>query len=258
MTPLTRALKVAAASDVVLVASDYDGTLAPIVANPDHAYPDSRALAALVSLGALPGTHAAMLSGREVAVLERLTGGSPGVELVGSHGAEQSGRFPDIDSQARQDLAGVHDRMVALCDEFAGSRVETKPAGVAFHYRNVETVRQPAAEAAARRIGLDYPGLAMLEGKRVIEYVGSKTNKGQALLTLRNRWGADVVVFIGDDVTDEDAFALLRPVDVGIKVGPETTHAKFRVDTQTHVAAVLESLLAFRRDGQEAIRSSCR
>ena len=122
MTPLRVALKVAAASDVVLVVSDYDGTLAPIVADPDHAYPDSRALAALVSLGDLPGTHAAMLSGSRSRGARAAHGWSPGVELVGSHGAEQSGRVPDIDSHARQDLAGVHDRMVALCDEFAGSR----------------------------------------------------------------------------------------------------------------------------------------
>ena len=97
----------------------------------------------------------------------------------------------------------------------------------------------------------------MLEGKRVVEYVGSQTNKGHALQTLRSRWGADVVVFIGDDVTDEDAFASLRPDDVGIKVGPEATCASFRVDGQTQVATVLESLLAFRRDRQEVVHSGC-
>jgi trehalose 6-phosphate phosphatase len=255
MTALTQALKIAAASDVVLVASDYDGTLAPIVADPDRAYPDARALAALVSLSALPGTYAAMLSGREVAVLEQLTGGSPGVELVGSHGAEQAGRSPHLEAPAQGDLADVHNRLAKLCDEFPGSQLEAKPAGVAFHYRNVDPARQPAAKAAARRIGLDYPGLVMLEGKRVVEYAGSQTHKGHALLTLRDRWEADVVVFIGDDVTDENAFAALRPVDVGIKVGPEATRARFRVDDQTHVAAVLESLLAFRRDRQQVVRS---
>ena len=89
----------------------------------------------------------------------------------------------------------------------------------------------------------------MLEGKRVIEYVGSKTNKGQALATLRNRWGADVVVFIGDDVTDEDAFAACcEPVDLGIKVGPETTRRQVPGRYSDARGAVLESLLAFRLD----------
>jgi len=90
--------------------------------------------------------------------------------------------------------------------------------------------------------------LTILNGKRVVEITGSATNKGHALRSLRDRWAADVVVFIGDDITDEDAFAALRPIDVGIKVGAGATRARFRVDDQTQVASVLESLLAFRRD----------
>ena len=248
MKPLEQALKVVAGSDTVLVASDYDGTLAPIVADPDHAFPDARALAALVSLGALSGTHVAMLSGREVAVLERLTGSVPGVELVGSHGAERSGRGPDIEAQAREDLAGVRVRLAGLCRDFPGSHLEVKPAGVAFHYRRVDAEHRPAAQAAAHRIGLDYAGLTVLEGKQVVEVTGSTANKGDALLALRDRWAADVVVFIGDDITDEDAFATLRPLDVGIKVGDGATKARFQIGDQAQVATVLESLLAFRQE----------
>ena len=248
MTRLMHELEVAAASDVVMVASDYDGTLAPIVADPDQAHPDAKALSVLVSLSVLPDTHAAILSGRNVAVLERLTGPPAGVELVGSHGAELGGRLPDVEAQARKDLAEVRVRLARLGDTFPGSHLELKPAGVAFHYRMVTAARQSTAESAARRIGRDYPGLTILNGKRVVEITGSATNKGHALRSLRDRWAADVVVFIGDDITDEDAFAALRPIDVGIKVGAGATRARFRVDDQTQVASVLESLLAFRRD----------
>lgn len=255
MTSLRQALERAAASGVVLVASDYDGTLAPIVANPDLAHPDARALPALVSLGTLADTHAAILSGRDAAVLRRLTGAPTGVELVGSHGAERNGCLPQVEAQAREDLAAVQVRLAALCDKFPGSRLEVKPAGVAFHYRNVAAALHPTAQASARRIGLGFPGLTILLGKRVVELAGSTTNKGHALLALRDRWAADVVVYIGDDVTDEDAFAALRPDDVGVKVGAHPTRAEFRVDDQTQVSAVLESLLSLRRDRQVVRRA---
>ncbi len=248
MTSLLEELRRAATCDTLLVVCDYDGTLAPIVADADRAYPDARAMTALVSLAELPHTYVALLSGREVAVLQRLTGGSPRVTLIGSHGAEQPGRVPAIEPEAREDLLEVKVRLSKLCNQFQGARLEEKPAGVAFHFRNVDPALQRAAEEAARRIGSGFPGLSILEGKRVVEFAGSKTNKGHALATLRSRWAADMVVFMGDDVTDEDAFVALQPVEVGIKVGKEATRAKLRIDSQEHVAPVLEALLAFRMD----------
>ena len=257
MRLLMQALRGAAASRRVLIASDYDGTLAPIVTDPDRAFPDERAMRALVSLAALADTSVAILSGRELSVLEELSSGPARVELVGSHGAQQGGRLLDIDGQAREGLAAVHRRLVSLVDEFPGSRVETKPAGVAFHFRNVEGKHQPVAEAEARRIGLDFPDLAILAGKRVIEFTGSTLNKGDALLAIRDRHQADLVVFLGDDVTDEDGFAVLRPEDIGVKVGSEATRARFCVDHQAQVAEILEALLAHRGVRSEVCCSDC-
>ena len=257
MRLLTQALRGTAACRVVLVASDYDGTLAPIVTDPDRAYPEARAMSALASLAVLPDTHAAILSGRQLSVLEALSGRPSGVTLIGSHGAEAAGGSPDVEAQARQDLAAVGRQLADLCDEFPGSRLETKPAGVAFHFRNVDPARQSAAQSEARRIGLDFPVLVLIEGKKVVEFVGSAADKGDALVALRDRVQADVVVFIGDDVTDEDAFAVLRPVDVGLKVGPRATRARFRVDDQTQVAGILETLLAFRTQRPEIPLAGC-
>jgi trehalose-phosphatase len=257
MTPVMQALQRAAASPNVLVASDYDGTLAPIVADPDRAFPDTRAMRALASLAELPGIHAAILSGRQVSVLEALSGGPVGVKLVGSHGAEQADGAPKIDGQLREELAEVRRQLASLCEEFPGARLEAKPTGVAFHYRNVESEQQSAAESAARRVGLAHPELALLEGKMVVEFAGSAIDKGDALLVLRDRTRAEVIVFIGDDVTDENAFAALRPVDVGVKVGPEPTRARFRVDDQAQVAEILEALLAFRLDRSRDRNPGC-
>ena len=249
MTPLLEALEAAASSPVVLVASDYDGTLAPIVADPDLAHPDERAMAALVALGELPDTYAAILSGRDAAVLQRLSHDPAGVELVGSHGAEQAGRIPDLEPGTRNDLARAQSELAALTLEFPGSRLEAKPAGVAFHYRNVRAALRPEAESAARQVGLTFPALTTLLGKRVVELTGSRINKGDALRVLLERCRASVVVFIGDDVTDEDAFAALRAGDVGIKVGEGETTAGFRVGDQSHVAGILEAFLAVRGRG---------
>ena len=244
---LAEALKAAAESEVVLVASDYDGTLAPIVADPDLAYPDGRALSALVALGDLPDTHVAILSGRDASMLQRLTESPAGVELVGSHGAERAGLVPEVEGTAREDLALALARLETLTAEFPGSHLERKPAGVAFHYRNVKAVLRPAAKVAARQVGEDFPTLSTLPGKRVIELSGSSIDKGDALRALRDQWDAGVVVFIGDDVTDEHAFSALGSDDLGIKVGAGETVARFRVEDQSDVAGVLETLLVHRR-----------
>ena len=248
---LAGALEVAADGPVVLVTGDYDGTLAPIVADPDLAYPDGRALAALVALGDLPDTYAAILSGRDVAVLRRLTGSPAGVELVGSHGAERAGLVPEVEETARQDLALALARLEALVVEFPGSHLERKPAGVAFHYRNVEAALHPAAESAARRVAECFPTLSTLTGKRVVELTGSRVDKGDALQALREQYEAGVVVFIGDDVTDENAFEILGVDDLGIKVGAGDTLATFRIEDQSGVAGVLEFLLAHRSGRRE-------
>ena len=244
---LAEALEVAADCEVVLVVSDYDGTLAPIVADPDLAFPDGRALSALVALGELPNSHAAIVSGRDAAVLERLTGGPAGVELVGSHGAERAGLTPEVEDRARQDLGRALGRLETLLADFPGSHLERKPAGVAFHYRNVAAALRPAAESAARKVGEDFPTLSTLAGKRVVELTGSHVDKGDALAALRDQWDAGVVVFIGDDLTDEHAFAVLGSNDLGIKVGAGETAARFRVEDQSDVAGVLETLLVHRR-----------
>lgn len=246
MTPLQEALQATASSRVVLVASDYDGTLAPIVADPDLAHPDERAIAALVALGELPDTYAAILSGRDAAVLQRLTLDPAGVELVGSHGAEQAGRPPDVERAVRKYLDMAQAQLTALTTDFPGSHLEQKPAGIAFHYRNVRPALRQEAEAAARKVGQSFPSLTTLLGKRVVELAGSRVNKGDALRVLRDRCDASAVVFIGDDVTDEDAFAALRAEDLGIKVGAGATAAGFRVEDQSAVAGILESFFAYR------------
>ena len=81
----------------------------------------------------------------------------------------------------------------------------------------------------------------------VVELILLDVDKGEAIAKLRTRLGADAVVFIGDDTTDEDVFAVLGDNDLGIKVGPEPTAAQTRVASQEDVSEVLSVLEEARR-----------
>ncbi len=251
MTGLDAALRSVARRSPLLVASDYDGVLAALVNDPDAAVPDPAAMEALGSLAALPHVSVALISGRTLADLRRLSGRPPDIMLLGSHGAETSSDdvLPESQVALRDTIAR---EMQQIATRFPGSHVEVKPAGVAFHYRNVAADLQ--ADAARMVLGgpAARPKLRVMEGKMIVEVTLVDLHKGSALQRLRRLVGADAVVFVGDDVTDEDAFATLEQHDVGIKVGPEPTQAPYRVDDQAEVAGVLASLLTYRAAGQDA------
>mgnify|MGYP002145568618 FL=1 len=121
--------------------------------------------------------------------------------------------------------------------------METKPAGVVLHVRNAQVDHGEAALAAARSAAGAWPA-HMTEGKSILEFSVITTNKGDAIDLLRDRENASAVVFFGDDVTDETAFARLRGDDLGVKVGLGDTSAEFRVDAPADVAAALAVLAA--------------
>ncbi len=239
MKTLHRVLAAVARSPVLLVACDYDGTLAPIVEDPARAHPDREALSALVDLAALPATRAAILSGRSLADLTRLIGTPAGIDLIGSHGAESAARPIPPDPARRALVREAASRLSRLAQDWDGAVVEEKPGGVAFHYRRVEAAVREDAAAQAIEIAGEFPSLRMLHGKRVVELTADDMHKGSALARLRN---GGAVVFIGDDVTDEDAFAELDEGDVGIKVGEGDTRARHRIDGQGQVAGILREL----------------
>ena len=91
------------------------------------------------------------------------------------------------------------------------------------------------------------PGVHLRPGSKVVELSVLGANKGEALASLRQGASADAAVFIGDDVTDEDAFAvLLGPADLAVKVGPGPTRAPHRVADTGEVAEVLAVLAGLR------------
>ncbi len=251
LTPeLREAVRSIAATDHLLVAMDFDGTMAPIVPHADDARPLPRAAAAFAGLAALPRTTTALISGRALASLRGVA--SPPAEslLIGSHGAEAwlgpESAGLELDEDQRTLLAEVRGILAGIAGEAPGTMLEDKPAGVVLHTRQAADDVAEDAVAAARSLLEDRQGVFLKNGKRVLETSVVHASKGEAVAFLRQAAGATAILFAGDDTTDEDAFARLGPGDVGVKVGLDFTQAQYRVEAPVHVAELLEALLAAR------------
>ena len=244
---LHRALIDVAGVPRLLVASDFDGTIAPIVSNPADARPIPAAAQALATLATLPSTSAALISGRALRDLRVLSGAPADVHLVGSHGSEFDAGFADpIDESAKALLAELEQTMTELTQRYPGATVEIKPVSVAFHVRNADPDHAQQAIDDALNAVRDWD-IHVTEGKAVREFAVIDTDKGAALEQLRGAADASAVVFFGDDVTDEKAFSRLSDGDIGVKIGPGATLARYRVDSPDDVATALEVLLHARR-----------
>ena len=240
---LRRALVNIARTPRLMVACDYDGTLAPIGADPRSVHPLPEAVAALRTLACLPETTAAVISGRalrDLAVLSRLPSE---VHLVGSHGSEfDVGFVHALQGQAQFLHARLRNTLRRLAGGADGVILEVKPASVAVHMRHAEPAVAQRVLAKLRSGPCTWPGVHVTEGDAVVELSVVRTDKGEALEVVRHRCGATAVVFVGDDVSAEEVFVALSGPDLGIKVGVGDTLAPFRIPGSTEVAAVLSLL----------------
>ncbi len=247
MSELESRLRELARTPVLLVASDYDGTVAPIVPDPSHALPQRESVVALRALANLPHTYVALISGRALRDLAALSRLPPEVHLVGSHGSEFDLDFAQTLSAGQ---IALRQRVLEELDDIArsgrGLAVEAKPANIAFHYRNAdpETARRAVAAVLERVATLE--GVTLRHGKSVLDVGVVATDKGDAVQTLRHRVAATAVVFLGDDLTDEDVFATLCGPDLAVKVGPGATRAPYRIDGTEDVARLLARLAELR------------
>ncbi|NKY50267.1 trehalose-phosphatase [Nocardia vermiculata] len=245
---LRRALSAVARVPRLLVASDYDGTIAPIVSDPAKAYPHRESVSALRALAGLSTTTAAVISGRALRDLAALSRLPVEVQLIGSHGSEfDVGFVHAIDNDAKQLLTEVRHALAAIAADHPGVTVEAKPASIALHVRNAVPEVGRRALQLARQGPASWVGIQVTEGKAVIELAVIRTDKGAALDIIRHQEGASAAVFFGDDVTDEKAFARLSGPDIGIKVGEGESSAEYRVDSTEEVAKALAYLLEERR-----------
>ncbi|GAB3075286.1 hypothetical protein GCM10027053_46250 [Intrasporangium mesophilum] len=257
VAPSDEVLEHAAAATPLLVATDFDGVLAPFHADPMQATPLPGTVDTLRALAALEGVHVAVVSGRDLDTLRLLTGIDPAepIVLIGSHGAESSSEAVRSAMEAaavtpddEATLAMLRDDIEALVKEHhPAAGIEYKTAAVVVHTRGLPHDVSEAAIADARRVALDHAGVKVLKGKSVLELTVSHADKGSAVTALGRHVGAVARVYLGDDVTDEDAFMrMTRPDDVTVKVGAGSTAAHYRVDDEAAVAGLLERLLSLR------------
>ena len=215
-----------AARQPIALFLDFDGTLVEIAETPDGIdVPDGLARR-LEALGARIDGRLALITGRALADIRGHLG-CVSIMTVGSHGAEFGNA--DAPPSAMPDWAAA--AVAALAAQWPGVLVETKPHGLAIHYR-----QEPDAESAVFTLMDDIAereGLAVRRGKMVVELGSAQANKGRAVARLMDRppYLGALPVFIGDDITDEDGFAAAAAAGGhGILVGvPRPTAAHFRL-----------------------------
>jgi trehalose-phosphatase len=151
-------------------------------------------------------------------------------------------------------LAELRQQVDRIVARYPSVRVEPKPVAVAVHLRQATEADAAGASADLAHWVGTHESVHTLHGKQVLELSVVADDKGTAFDRLRTETAATAAVFIGDDATDEHAFAVLRDGDLGIKVGPGDTSARTRIDSPAAVGDLLGVLLSARRARLEARR----
>lgn len=236
-----------------LLAFDFDGTLAPIVTNPLAAAMSAETAERLAKLAlALP---CVVISGRARSdVLARLAG-IPIAEVIGNHGSEPWLDLAPLRAEVSGWIPVIQD---ALAQE-EGVLVENKGCSLSIHYRHAVHRRKTLTSLRRLLCHLRIP--RVVQGKCVLNLMpAGALHKGEGLLRAMAALSRTHALYIGDDVTDEDVFALPEAEGkhrqarvLGIRVGPRLqTQAPLYLRNQAEINALLEALIEGARCGLPA------
>jgi trehalose 6-phosphate phosphatase len=221
---------------------DYDGTLAPLVDDPAAARPHPGVPALLGRLAALHPLW--VVTGRDLAALARLL--PVEVAAVGLHGAEEGQLGGEAARAGLEAHAGALGRLKAAVPRLPGVHVEEKGGAFAVHYRRAAD--EAAAREALERWAATAPeALEPIWGKQVVELRPRGVSKGAAVARLAAAHPGRTPVYLGDDVTDEEAFRALHvasPDAVTVKVGAGETAARYRLPDVSAAVAYLRGYAA--------------
>lgn len=233
---------------------DFDGTLAPIVARPGLAQLPQEARDCLTMLLKKPRFRLSVISGRSLEELSHLLA-IEGIVMAGNHGLEIRGPGMDFIHQEAQRLKGklreFRKRLEEKIYQIEGALVEDKGLTVSLHYRMVPEHKLHQVYQALQRALAEETDLIVREGKMVLE-VRPRVDwdKGRAVLWVLGslhgpKWERDCLpIYLGDDLTDEDAFRTLRGRGISIFVGSnlEQSSADYYLSSPSQVIQFLSWL----------------
>ncbi|MFL5783641.1 MAG: trehalose-phosphatase [Bacteriovoracaceae bacterium] len=225
-----------------LFAFDYDGTLAPIVSDPEKAVMNKSTAALFVRLNEL--TPVAVLTGRKVSDVERLLPIKPRY-IIGNHGAEGTQTEADLQymrEQVQRWMKTVAEILPVM--QKLGVTVEDKEFSLSFHYRQASDLK--VAEGAIEFFIQRLPQSRITRGKAVINVLpANSVDKGKALDHMMWKEKFSFGLYFGDDQTDEDVFRYTNNRLLTVKIGQEDSHARFYLKSQSEMEEVLFHLVNF-------------
>lgn len=239
----------------ILVALDFDGTVAELSNEPMAVRALSENKVVLAELLEQPGVSLAFVSGRSMADLLLISeqGDDSPFYLAGSHGAEL--KLPGkavqgtLNDSERVEIDKWRRAAELEISEIPDAWVEAKSMGFAVHFRRCSPQnKQRVKEILAGTLDQELSSWRRRGGHDIVEYAIRDTGKDAAVSSLRDRIGVGAVLFAGDDDTDEDALASLADSDLGVRVGGAVTAANIRVDSPSGLAILLNELLDLRKN----------
>lgn len=205
---------------------DYDGTLAPFTIDRTRAYP-YREVPGLVSKIMRTGTRVALISGRPATELLFLSGIHPHPEIWGSHGSERllsDGSYV-VEPPSPEHQAGLKGVSKSLHASGLASHMETKPGGIAIHWRGMKAQERAGIESKTKALfssAADEYGLQVLPFDGGLELRAPGKNKGDAVSAILAEADSGVAAaYLGDDQTDENAFRAIKGYGLAVLVRPE-------------------------------------
>lgn len=245
-----RVVSIIRASNNVFVLLDYDGTLTPIVERPEDAHlsPETRNL--LTILSKKRGYKVGIVSGRVLEDVKKRVG-LANLYYVGNHGLELSG--PDIEfvhpeaKELARSVSKIYEELKSELDGIEGVIVENKTLTVSIHHRNTPAEKIEMVKQKVKKVVGRWQHLQLTEGKKVLEVKPKLDwNKGRAAQLLIWRVAPEsLLIYAGDDATDEDAFKQLRRgVTILVTSTPIQTNAKYYLRDPNEVKELLKRLVA--------------
>jgi trehalose 6-phosphate synthase/phosphatase len=226
---------------------DYDGTLIPFFTRPEEAMPNEGLLSLLTGLSDDPRNAVVIISGRDRDTLEKWFV-SMNLGLIAEHGAWlKEGGWKVLEPVANEWKEEIRSILEVHMDRTPGSFIEEKEFSLVWHYRKADPALASLRARELKDALLHFTtnlDLGVLEGNKVMEIRHIGINKGRAA----QRWLAkeqwDFILAIGDDVTDEDTFAVLPETAYSIKVGLGPSKARFNIPSQREVRELLGEMIA--------------